>query len=1148
VHEENQNIKKEYDSFISAYTLLKTSKGLKYQVSSPIAGVVSEKSILTAKKVMKYKEATKIQVNYTAAWKRSFDRNNFYRLRIDMLQASRQVVEQDFEEAEKALSSLIAENSIVPKTHLGKIEVLSLLNQIDEHNDEFDDIEKNLLEIIRLKKELLGEHTPSFHQSQLDLANFYVKYSSKFKLADEIYKQSLEKVIAKELDYKSKYYINHLYNQSKLFQFNDQFLSAQNILNKVIDKIKNRYGLMHLFYAEALEKSASLDIELADYNTAKSKLESSMATLEALSKEQNVAKQHAEALEAMALIQILESDYTNARKTLQKANKLIKGELSTDQQQSSVANEELIYLNIYTGMYQGTEKMLQKSIQTREKRFGSKSRTLITPYNQLGELYVISGDYTKAEEVARKASVISMSVFGDSSLKYAESLNLMEKVYLAIGDYAKAQEAIVKAKNIQISKYGPDNFHVAQSLNNLALAKYYNKADASEIETDFKQSLKILKNTLGEKNPEYAEVLKNLAMFYIDQQKTTEASPLLNNAFNIYLEKFGKENIHTAEILILQGNLNYLKKNYADAKSKYTEAGSIYAKIFDEEHPNYIRTLSLVGQMNYIMGELKTAIKNYDFTTSNYLNFIKKYFPALSEREKTKFWNLIKNDFEFYNTLAVKVQKENPAITGNLYNFALNTKAILLNSSIKVKERILASKDQDLIKKFEDFVSKKEFMASALSMSNEERKSNNVDLKSLEKELESLEKDLSAKSELFASNLDKNPNHTWEKVREVLKPNEIAVEMVRFRKYNTSFSDTIYYAALIISPESKSQPQLVLLENGKSLETRNIKYYRNSMKLKSEDKLSYEAFWAPLKKYIKDNSVVYFSPDGVYNQINIETLISPEGKAVIDNHEIITISSTRDLLRKKISTTKKKGDVLESNSIALFGNPTYYTTTIDENSTTKIDQLLGAEKEVKEIFNLTKKSSWNSKLYIGNIAEEDSVKALKNPKVFHIATHGFFLEDAQNSSVMLNDDKLYRNPLLRSGLLLKNGGTLLQNSKVAEFNTQDGVLTAYEAMNLNFDNTDLVVLSACETGLGEVQIGEGVYGLQRSFLVAGAQSIIMSLFKVNDEVTQEMMMSFYAKLIKHSDRRKAFIEAKKEIKQKYQDPIFWGSFVMIGLN
>ena len=160
------------------------------------------------------------------------------------------------------------------------------------------------------------------------------------------------------------------------------------------------------------------------------------------------------------------------------------------------------------------------------------------------------------------------------------------------------------------------------------------------------------------------------------------------------------------------------------------------------------------------------------------------------------------------------------------------------------------------------------------------------------------------------------------------------------------------------------------------------------------------------------------------------------------------------------------------------------------------------------------------------------------------------MEDAQSINVggELNEEQLYRNPLLRSGLLLRNGGALMENANVYDFNSDDGILTAYEAMNLNFDKTDLVVLSACETGLGEVQLGEGVYGLQRSFLMAGSQSIIMSLFKVSDEVTQELMMSFYKKWLNTGDRRKSFLDAKKEIKLKYKDPIYWGSFVMIGMN
>ncbi|RZK04767.1 MAG: CHAT domain-containing protein, partial [Flavobacterium sp.] len=178
------------------------------------------------------------------------------------------------------------------------------------------------------------------------------------------------------------------------------------------------------------------------------------------------------------------------------------------------------------------------------------------------------------------------------------------------------------------------------------------------------------------------------------------------------------------------------------------------------------------------------------------------------------------------------------------------------------------------------------------------------------------------------------------------------------------------------------------------------------------------------------------------------------------------------------------------------------------------------------------------------------LKELRNVKVLHIATHGFFMDNEDMSTDLegLNKNRAIENPLHRCGLLLKDGGYLMNQDNVYQFNSSDGILTAYEAMNLNFDNTDLVVLSACETGLGKVQQGEGVFGLQRSFLVAGSKSVIMSLFKVSDEVTQELMNTFYEKWITTGNKRQAFIDAKKVIKEKYQWPIYWGAFIMVGLE
>ena len=185
-----------------------------------------------------------------------------------------------------------------------------------------------------------------------------------------------------------------------------------------------------------------------------------------------------------------------------------------------------------------------------------------------------------------------------------------------------------------------------------------------------------------------------------------------------------------------------------------------------------------------------------------------------------------------------------------------------------------------------------------------------------------------------------------------------------------------------------------------------------------------------------------------------------------------------------------------------------------------------------------------------NEASEEKIKSLQDPNIFHIATHGFFLGDGNEidkNRLFLNDVQEKQNPLLRSGLVMKNGGKLFDTHNIYKFNNEEGVLTAYEAMNLHLDNTDLVVLSACESATGEVATGEGVYGLQRAFLVAGAKSIIISLFKVSDTVTEELMAIFYKRWVETGDKRGAFIYAKKQIREKYQQSNYWSPFIMMGV-
>ncbi|MCH8234470.1 MAG: CHAT domain-containing protein [Bacteroidetes bacterium] len=321
-------------------------------------------------------------------------------------------------------------------------------------------------------------------------------------------------------------------------------------------------------------------------------------------------------------------------------------------------------------------------------------------------------------------------------------------------------------------------------------------------------------------------------------------------------------------------------------------------------------------------------------------------------------------------------------------------------------------------------------------------------------------------------------------------------------------------------------------------------------RIRKEDTLSYDHFWSPLKKHLKGIKTVYFSPDGVFNSLNLQTLYNPDKKKyLMEEVDVRIVTSTKDLLAAKSPT-------MPYNYVILMGNPDFgqeaqllanrninTTTTLDSLARYGISALPGTKIEIENLSELFQQKGWREDVWTEKDATEDHLKNMRKPKVLHIATHGFFEPD--------DDEHTYQNnPLYRSGLLLSGAEKVFQNNENIRGNTQigkeDGVLTAFEAMNLNIENTELVVLSACETGLGEIRNGEGVYGLQRAFQVAGARSLMISLWKVSDQVTQELMVDFYTNWLGGMSKREALKKTQLMLKEKYKSPFYWGAFVLIG--
>ena len=337
---------------------------------------------------------------------------------------------------------------------------------------------------------------------------------------------------------------------------------------------------------------------------------------------------------------------------------------------------------------------------------------------------------------------------------------------------------------------------------------------------------------------------------------------------------------------------------------------------------------------------------------------------------------------------------------------------------------------------------------------------------------------------------------------------------------------------------------MIIFENGDDLEARLFKYYINNIKFRGKDTLSFHNFWQPIHEKLDGVHTVYISPDGIFNKINLLSLYhASEEKYILSEINIRYLTNTNELLKIPGDSHSKKDYV-----VRLFGDPQFSLPDqeVIEPARTIIP-LPGTKIEVDAINELMVSHGVNSVVSTDDRASEENVKNIEDTDIIHLATHGFFLADKNYDEEFYS---LENNPLMRSGLLLSGSQRSFLGNRIefqAVFDNEDGVLTAYEVMNMNLRGTDLVVLSACETGLGEVKNGEGVYGLQRAFIIAGANSVIISLWKVSDEATTDLMIQFYDNLLNGNDKFEALALAQKAMMVKYDFPYYWGAFVISGI-
>lgn len=789
----------------------------------------------------------------------------------------------------------------------------------------------------------------------------------------------------------------------------------------------------------------------------------------------------------------------------------------------TIANQGLLYTTM--GRFSLAEKYTIRALELRENKLGKKNMAVAASYNNYGVLHYNLGQYNESEKDFAKAIEIIKSNKQDNAMPYAIVMNNEAMLFQSIGRYQAAAKILEESVTVSLKLESKTSRNHLLFLSNLALL-YQQMGNYPDAERIY-QGLSV---RFDRSKPEYANLLNNFATLYLLMNRDSLVENMLKSSADIYKANLGDKSPAYAKVVSDLGNFYRYKTRYADAKPLLEEALNIRQETLGPNHPLLVQSQEDLAILLWKQKDYQRASSIYHDVMERSLDFINRYFPPMSEQEKTKYWDVLSPRFQRFYNFALDAKTAEPNIINDLFEYRVAAKGLLLSSTRKITEAIRNSGNAELVADYEAWIDQKEELTRLYAYSREDLRDQGLNLDSLENVANDMEKKLSQNSKEF-SQFYFTSKTKYSEIQKKLNADEALVEIIRIRNFDQTLTADVKYAALVAT-KTGAQPKLIMLPGGNDMEGKYYKTYRKSMTNKINDEQSYKIFWAPLETELKTKKKWYVSLDGVYNQISLYTLKKTGGDFLLNTADIELIGNPRDILRpvKPAGNSNKTATLL---GFPLYGSPT-------------IPPLPATKTEVDGIDKLLKTSGYQVDELIQGDATEANLKSSSKLSVLHIATHGYFLQDVDKASwpIGVSADNAKENVLLRSGLML-SGAIETDKANLGLDSTSNGIMTSYEAMNLNLKGTHLVVLSACETGLGEVKAGEGVYGLQRAFLVAGAEALIMSLWKVDDAATQQLMNNFYNNWTQSGNKQKAFKLAQQQLMAKFKEPFYWGAFVMM---
>lgn len=1070
-------------------------------------------------------------------------------------------------------SLLIRENILGSNS----LEVATNLNNIANVYLKKDDYKKAIelkLQGLNICNKINGEKSQESAHYLYELGNGYLSMRL-YSKAIESYNKSLE--IKKNYSNNDSIEISHtIQNLGRVYYYMNQFDKAIEYINQSTVIYEKFLGEENMNVASSLHIIGNIYFSIGNYKNA---LESYFKSLEISQKIfRDKSNQIANTLGCIGVTYSRMGFFEKAIEYNNKAidiNKQLFGFQCADVA-NSLENNGFCYSEI--GNYTKAFEFLNQSKVIRENIFGNKSIQVSWVLNTIGGIYLKVEDYDKAFETFNNSLEITKNVLGNESDGVAYILNYVSKIYSSLGNYNQALDLLNSSLNIYKKIYGSESYQVALMYSNIGLVYIDMKAYDKALNL-FNKCLDIQNNVLGKESKGVAITLNNIGITYAKMMQYEKALENHNNSLDIQKKISGNESIEVVRYLLNLANVYVNMKNYTKALEIYNQNIEYYKKYLGKESIEVSKIIENIDLVNLEIGNYKKALESYSTNLYNSYKNIQRVFSFLPEKDRFYYWEKDKRAIINAPSFAFKSKIFNNTFQGDVYNSLLFSKNILLHSSIEFSQLIYKSEDTLVIKKYNQLQEIKDQLQKQYEIPVKDRVINCDSLETLSLDLE---KTLITKSKEYGD-YTRNLKITWQDVQKKLSVQDIAIE---FTEFNVLNSDSVMYAALLIRKELQ-YPLMIPLFEKKELENLTIDSYNTTLKtamsstkieeIKKYDSIIYNnlnlysLIWNPIKSQLKFGDNIYFSAAGLLHQIAIENLRDSTKSLMSDKYKFYRLSSTKDLAYNN-KTSKFQTAVLYGGikydvdtTTMISESRKYNTTDIAMRSISYSNDsvrggnwkyLIGTKQEVNKINSELIKSNINTYVYSDVNASEESFKALSGKKtnIIHIATHGFYLTEQQTrkkdffrSQLMQDETKVSKidRSLDRSGLLFAGAQAAWDGKKLPE-TIEDGTLTSREITSLDLRGTDLLVLSACQTGLGEIT-GDGVFGLQRGFKKAGVKTIVMSLWQVDDNATQLMMSEFYANLAQGLSKREAFTKAQNKLRsmEEYSSPYYWAGFIML---